>query len=89
MTAPNQQQTAAPSVSGSAHLAPADAWPDRRCFWKARHRHDAEASSVHALPWLRLIERQCSGILPPIEWRNWEAHYHIQHYEGTRTVDVR
>jgi hypothetical protein len=25
---------------------------------------------------------------PPIEWRNWEAYYHIQHYEGTRTVDV-
>jgi hypothetical protein len=26
---------------------------------------------------------------PPIEWRNWEGYYHIQHYEGTRTVDVR
>ncbi|HTW78706.1 MAG TPA: glycosyl hydrolase 115 family protein [Terracidiphilus sp.] len=25
---------------------------------------------------------------PPIEWRNWEAYYYIQHYEGTRTVDV-
>ncbi len=25
---------------------------------------------------------------PPIEWNNWEAYYHIQHYEGTRTVDV-
>jgi hypothetical protein len=24
----------------------------------------------------------------PIEWRNWEAYYHIQHYEGNRTVDV-
>lgn len=24
----------------------------------------------------------------PIEWANWEAYYHIQHYEGTRTVDV-
>jgi hypothetical protein len=24
----------------------------------------------------------------PIEWSNWEAYYHIQHYEGTRTVDV-
>src|ERR1039457_6117310 len=32
MTAPNQQQTAAPSVSGSAHLAPADAWPDIPCW---------------------------------------------------------
>ncbi len=26
---------------------------------------------------------------PPIDWRNWEAYYHIQHYEGTRTVDVK
>jgi Glycosyl hydrolase family 115 len=25
---------------------------------------------------------------PPLEWSNWEAYYHIQHYEGTRTVDV-
>jgi Glycosyl hydrolase family 115 len=25
---------------------------------------------------------------PPVDWRNWEAYYHIQHYEGTRTVDV-
>lgn len=27
-------------------------------------------------------------IPPPIEWNNWEAYYYIQHYEGTRTVDV-
>jgi hypothetical protein len=25
---------------------------------------------------------------PPIEWNNWEGYYHIQHYQGTRTVDV-
>lgn len=25
---------------------------------------------------------------PPIDWRNWEGYYHIQHYEGTRTVNV-
>ena len=25
---------------------------------------------------------------PPIEWRNWEAYYYIQHYQGTRTADV-
>ena len=24
----------------------------------------------------------------PIEWSNWEGYYHIQHYQGTRTVDV-
>jgi hypothetical protein len=25
----------------------------------------------------------------PIDWNNWEAYYHIQHYEGQRTVDVK
>jgi hypothetical protein len=24
----------------------------------------------------------------PVEWPNWEGYYHIQHYEGQRTVDV-
>ncbi|MGH9440238.1 MAG: hypothetical protein ACRD22_20800, partial [Terriglobia bacterium] len=27
-------------------------------------------------------------IPPPIDWSTWEGYYHIQHYEGTRTVDV-
>ncbi len=27
-------------------------------------------------------------IPPPIDWRNWEAYYYIQHYQGTRTVDT-
>lgn len=26
---------------------------------------------------------------PPAELSNWEAYYHIQHYEGERTVNVR
>lgn len=26
---------------------------------------------------------------PPIEWSAWEAYYHIQHYQGVRTVDVQ
>ena len=25
----------------------------------------------------------------PIEWSNWEAYYHIQHYQGQRTVNVK
>jgi hypothetical protein len=25
----------------------------------------------------------------PVELNNWEAYYHIQHYEGQRTVDVK
>lgn len=26
---------------------------------------------------------------PPVEWSAWEAYYWIQHYQGTRTVDVQ
>jgi hypothetical protein len=25
----------------------------------------------------------------PLVWNNWEAYYHIQHYEGQRTADVK
>jgi hypothetical protein len=25
---------------------------------------------------------------PPVVWSNWEAYYHIMHYEGDRSVDV-
>ena len=28
-------------------------------------------------------------VAPPIEWNNWEAYYHIQHYQGQRVVDVK
>lgn len=27
-------------------------------------------------------------VIPPIEWSAWEGYYHIQHYQGTRTVNV-
>jgi len=53
--------------------------------------------------WLTGVDRTCelveefanylknpdAPVPPPIEWRNWEAYYYIQHYQGTRTVDVR
>ncbi|HKT26509.1 MAG TPA: glycosyl hydrolase 115 family protein, partial [Terriglobales bacterium] len=28
-------------------------------------------------------------ITPPIFWNGWEAYYHIMHYEGDRSADVR
>ncbi len=28
-------------------------------------------------------------IPPPIIWNDWEAYYHIMHYEGDRSVDIR
>lgn len=30
-----------------------------------------------------------SPMPPPIFWTGWEAYYHIMHYEGDRTADVR
>ena len=35
------------------------------------------------------LQHPDTSAVPPIEWAAWEAYYHIQHYEGTRTVDVR
>jgi hypothetical protein len=35
------------------------------------------------------LQNPDAPVPPPIEWRNWEGYYHIQHYQGTRTVDVR
>ena len=29
-----------------------------------------------------------SPMPPPINWANWEAYYHIMHYEGARSADV-
>lgn len=29
-----------------------------------------------------------TAVPPPIDWSAWEAYYHIQHYQGQRTVDV-
>ncbi len=34
------------------------------------------------------LENPDTPVPPPIEWSNWEAYYHIQHYEGTRELDV-
>jgi hypothetical protein len=28
-------------------------------------------------------------IVPPVMWDDWEAYYHIMHYEGDRTADVK
>lgn len=36
--------------------------------------------------WLR---DPTAPIIPPVMWSNWEASYHIQHYQGQRTVDER
>ncbi len=34
------------------------------------------------------LKNPLTAVPAPIEWANWEAYYHIQHYQGTREVDV-
>jgi hypothetical protein len=34
------------------------------------------------------LNDQLTHFQPPVIWSNWEAYYHIMHYEGDRSVDV-
>lgn len=37
----------------------------------------------------RWANNPSAPILPPIIWNDWEAYYHIMHYEGNRAADVQ
>jgi hypothetical protein len=34
------------------------------------------------------LEDPLTHLTPPVVWSNWEAYYHIMHYEGDRSADV-
>jgi Glycosyl hydrolase family 115 len=34
------------------------------------------------------LEDPLTHLMPPVVWSNWEAYYHIMHYEGDRSADV-
>ncbi|HEV2233671.1 MAG TPA: glycosyl hydrolase 115 family protein [Terriglobia bacterium] len=38
---------------------------------------------------LKQLEDPLSPLPPPILWSGWEAYYHIMHYEGDRSADVK
>jgi hypothetical protein len=38
---------------------------------------------------LNFLEDPETHIVPPVMWDGWEAYYHIMHYEGDRSVDVK
>jgi hypothetical protein len=38
---------------------------------------------------LNYLNDPLSPMTPPIFWTGWEAYYHIMHYEGDRTADVK
>jgi Glycosyl hydrolase family 115 len=37
----------------------------------------------------RFLADPQAPVSPPINWNDWEAYYHILHYEGDRTVNVQ
>jgi hypothetical protein len=37
----------------------------------------------------KFLDDPLSHSAPPVLWDGWEAYYHIMHYEGDRSVDVR
>jgi hypothetical protein len=38
---------------------------------------------------LKQLDDRLSPLPPPILWSGWEAYYHIMHYEGDRSADVK
>jgi hypothetical protein len=37
----------------------------------------------------KFIDDPLTHVAPPLIWDGWEAYYHIMHYEGDRSADVR
>ena len=37
----------------------------------------------------KFLDDPLNHIAPPISWDGWEAYYHIMHYEGDRSADVK
>jgi hypothetical protein len=37
----------------------------------------------------RFLDDPLTHIAPPVLWDGWEAYYHIMHYEGDRSADVK
>jgi Glycosyl hydrolase family 115 len=38
---------------------------------------------------LKFLDDPLTHIAPPVLWDGWEAYYHIMHYEGDRSVDIK
>jgi hypothetical protein len=60
--------------------------------WKNWYRGDwltgVDRTRILVEDFANYLKNPDAPVPAPIEWRNWEAYYHIQHYEGTRTVNV-
>ncbi len=37
----------------------------------------------------KFLDDPLTHLVPPLVWSDWEAYYHIMHYEGDRSVDVK
>jgi hypothetical protein len=60
--------------------------------WKNWYRGDwltgVDRTRELVVDFANYLKNPDAPVPAPVEWRNWEAYYHIQHYEGTRTVNV-
>ena len=60
--------------------------------WKNWYRGDWLTGIPRTRELLQNFEKHLADPLspmpPPIIWTNWEAYYHIMHYEGARSADV-
>ncbi len=61
--------------------------------WKNWYRGDwltgVSRTREIAQVFLKFLDNPETPIVPPILWDDWEAYYHIMHYEGDRTADVK
>ena len=61
--------------------------------WKNWYRGDwltgVDRTRQLLMTFANFLKNPDAPVPPPVELGNWEAYYHIQHYEGQRTVDVK
>jgi hypothetical protein len=60
--------------------------------WKKWYRGDwltgVDRTRQLVVSFANYLQDPDAPVPAPVEWPNWEGYYHIQHYEGQRTVDV-
>jgi Ni/Co efflux regulator RcnB len=61
--------------------------------WKNWYRGDWLAGIYRTKQMLevfsKFLDDPNTHLAPPILWDGWEAYYHIMHYEGDRSADVK
>jgi hypothetical protein len=89
---PEAQQEAAEALIAIDHIRRAQAAAEYG-QWKNWYRGDwltgVYRTQQVAEAYAAFLKDPLTHIAPPILWNGWEAYYHIMHYEGDRSADVR